>query len=79
MTEIQRQDSNTVINVVEVSSKDDTRITSVSLYSGLAEVTRIFKANLKGGDNRVVISGLPNVLIPESLRCEYHLYCTIQY
>jgi len=72
MAEMQSRDSRTVMNVVEVSSKNDTKITSVSLYSGLAEVTRVFKANLKGGDNKVVVSGLPNVLIIESLRSECH-------
>jgi len=78
MTEIPSKGSNTAINVVEVSSKIDTKITSVSLYSGLAEVTRVFKANLKGGDNKVVILSLPNVFIAESLRCEWYYY-TIHY
>ena len=78
MTEIPSKGSNTAINVVEVSSKIDTKITSVSLYSGLAEVTRVFKANLKGGDNKVVILSLPNVFIAESQRCEWYYY-TIHY
>lgn len=53
-----------------ISAIHDTKITNVCLYSGFAEVTRIFKANLKVGDNNVVVSNLPVVLLPESLRCE---------
>lgn len=57
-----------MINVVELSSENDSKITNVSLYAGLAEVTRACKAALKEGDNKVIISGLPNVLVHESLR-----------
>ena len=56
-------------NVVELASITDTKITNVSLYNGLAEITRVCTPQLKAGDNKVVISGLPNVLLQESLRC----------
>jgi hypothetical protein len=57
------------INVVGLASLTDSKITNVSLYNGLAEVTRVFTPQLKEGDNKVIISGLPNVLLQESLRC----------
>jgi len=56
-------------NVVELASITDSTITNVSLYNGLAEITRVCTPQLKAGDNKVVISGLPNVLLQESLRC----------
>ena len=52
-------------NIVQIS---EGRITHVSLYSGLAEITRIYKVKLKAGDNKVVISNLPNKLVQNSLR-----------
>ena len=55
-------------NVVELASITDTKITNVSLYNGLAEITRVCTPQLKEGDNKVIISGLPNVLLQESLR-----------
>ena len=56
-------------NVVELASIADSKITNVSLYNGLAEITRVCTPQLKEGDNKVIISGLPNVLLQESLRC----------
>ncbi|KDR77513.1 hypothetical protein GALMADRAFT_65991 [Galerina marginata CBS 339.88] len=69
--------SRAAANVVELTSVNDSKITNVSLYTGLAEVTRVCSPKLKAGDNKVVISGLPNVLLPESLRVEGHGPCTI--
>lgn len=60
-------------NVVEVSSIRDSKITHVSLYSGLAEITRVYKVKLKAADNKVVISDLPNTLVEDSLRSVYAL------
>ena len=56
-------------NVVELACTSDSKIINVSLYNGLAEITRVCTPQLKDGDNKVIISGLPNVLLPESLRC----------
>lgn len=56
-------------NVVELTSIIDSKITNVSLYNGLAEITRVGTPQLKEGDNKVIISGLPNALLQESLRC----------
>ncbi|KAF8802151.1 hypothetical protein BYT27DRAFT_7197229 [Phlegmacium glaucopus] len=64
-------------SVVEVSSIHDSKITHVSLYSGLAEITRVYKVKLKAGDNKVVISDLPNTLVQDSLRVEGRGACTI--
>ena len=59
----------TTTNVVQVSSIHDSNITHVSLYSGLAEITRVYnKLKLRAGDNKVVISELPNALVQDSLR-----------
>lgn len=55
-------------NVVQVASIQESRITHVSLYSGLAEITRVYKVKLKAGDNKVVISELPNKLVQDSVR-----------
>ncbi|KAJ3504191.1 hypothetical protein NLJ89_g8067 [Agrocybe chaxingu] len=65
------------INLVEVAAGSDSKIARVSLYSGLAEITRMSTVSLKAGDNRVVISGLSNSLIRESLRVEGRGPCTI--
>lgn len=54
---------------IELQSVTDSKITSVSLYSTRAEITRLFKFAVKTGQNQVNIVGLPNVLESESLRC----------
>ena len=56
------------VNVIELDSVTDSTITGVSVYSGRAEVTRLFKLNIKTGQNQLSISGLPKVLDQESLR-----------
>ncbi|RDB30474.1 Protein F37C4.5 [Hypsizygus marmoreus] len=58
------------LNVVELVSVDNSRITRVSLYTGRAEITRLYTFNVVAGQNQVVISGLPSVLDQESLRVE---------
>ncbi|KAJ7149203.1 hypothetical protein C8R43DRAFT_925110 [Mycena crocata] len=55
---------------IELQSLKDSKITSVSLYSTRAEITRLYKLAVKTGQNQVNISGLPNALEPESLRVE---------
>jgi hypothetical protein len=56
------------INVVNLVSLDDSKITHVSLYTGRAEVTRLYAFSVKAGQNQVVISGLPSILDQQSLR-----------
>ncbi|KAJ7119753.1 hypothetical protein C8R44DRAFT_788827 [Mycena epipterygia] len=55
---------------IELQSATDSKIIAVSLYSTRAEVTRLYKFAVETGQNRVNISGLPNVLETESLRVE---------
>jgi hypothetical protein len=55
-------------HVVEFSSIDASKIMNVSLYSGRAELTRLYKFAVRTGQNQVVVNGLPNVLDRESLR-----------
>ncbi|KAF8148209.1 hypothetical protein B0H34DRAFT_669000 [Crassisporium funariophilum] len=58
------------VNIIELDSVKDSKIISVSVYSGRAEVTRLFKFNVKTGQNQLNISGLPRVLDEDSLRVE---------
>ena len=55
-------------NVVELTSSIDSKIAGVAVYSHRAEVTRTFSITLAPGQNQVEISGLPTLLIPDSLR-----------
>ncbi|KAH6911819.1 mucoidy inhibitor A [Coprinopsis sp. MPI-PUGE-AT-0042] len=57
-------------HVTELESVDDGKITNVAVYSGRAEVTRLFRFALKAGQNQVHINGLPDVLEQDSLRVE---------
>jgi hypothetical protein len=55
-------------NVIELSSVDASKIINVSLYSGRAEITRLYKFAVRTGQNQVIINGLPDALDHESLR-----------
>ncbi|CAA7265466.1 unnamed protein product [Cyclocybe aegerita] len=59
-----------VVNTIDLVSTRDSKIISVSVYSGRAEVTRLFKFNVKTGQNQLNIVGLPRVLDKESFRVE---------
>lgn len=54
--------------VLDLVSGDDSKILSVSLYSGHAEITRSFKVHVKTGLNQLHIKGLPNAMQEDSLR-----------
>jgi hypothetical protein len=56
------------VNTFELNSIEGSKITAVSIYSGRAEITRLFKFTVKKGQNQVVINALPNVLDQHSLR-----------
>ncbi|KAF8148202.1 hypothetical protein B0H34DRAFT_833314 [Crassisporium funariophilum] len=64
--------SNTVEsnNAMILVSSEGSKITAVSLYSGRAEVTRLFKFDIKAGQNQILIKGLPRTLLENSLRVE---------
>jgi uncharacterized protein (TIGR02231 family) len=65
------------VNTIELDSVTDSTITGVSVYSGRAEITRLFKLNIKTGQNQLGISGLPKVLDQESLKVEGRGLATI--
>ncbi|KAF8867671.1 hypothetical protein BD779DRAFT_1794936, partial [Infundibulicybe gibba] len=58
------------VNVVDINSVTDGKIINVNLYSGRAEITRLYKVNARTGQNRFSITDLPNVLDRDSLRVE---------
>ncbi|KAL0946119.1 hypothetical protein HGRIS_012384 [Hohenbuehelia grisea] len=58
------------VNTIDVVSVESSKITGVSLYSGRAEITRLYALSVPTGQNQVKISGLPNVLDHSSLRVE---------
>ncbi|KAF8877368.1 hypothetical protein BD779DRAFT_1789595 [Infundibulicybe gibba] len=58
------------VNVVDINSVTDGKIINVNLYSGRAEITRLYKVNARTGQNRFNITDLPNVLDRDSLRVE---------
>jgi len=60
-----------LVNTIELVSAKDSKITIVSVYSGRAEVTRLFKFTAKTGQNQLNITGLPRVMDQDSLRCIY--------
>jgi len=60
----------------DLVSVEDSKITSVSLYSGRAEITRLFKVHVNVGLNQLRIKGLPNVLDADSLR---YVNCSAQF
>jgi len=55
-------------HILELSSVDASKIIGVSLYSGRAEITRLYKFTARTGQNQVIINGLPDVLDHQSLR-----------
>ena len=60
------------VNVIELVSCTNSAIAGVSVYSSRAEIKRCFTLNIKEGRNRVSISGLPKVLIRDSVRWVEH-------
>ncbi|PPQ89432.1 hypothetical protein CVT25_012811 [Psilocybe cyanescens] len=60
------------INVVELIASENSKITNISLYSGRAEITRLFEVAIKAGQNKVTIIGLPGAFQEDSLRVEGH-------
>ncbi|KDQ07986.1 hypothetical protein BOTBODRAFT_180230 [Botryobasidium botryosum FD-172 SS1] len=57
-------------NVVQLVSADVSTIANVSLCGSCAEITRVAKLDLKAGQNRVTIAGLPDVMLEKTLRVE---------
>ncbi|KAF6747896.1 hypothetical protein DFP72DRAFT_1167026 [Ephemerocybe angulata] len=57
-------------NSVELSAQKDSKILSVSVYAGRAEITRLFKFDVKTGQNQVVVTDLPFAIDQQSFRVE---------
>lgn len=55
-------------HTLDLVSVEDSKILSISLYSGRAEITRLLKAHVKTGLNQLNIKGLPNTLQTDSFR-----------
>ncbi|KAJ3537111.1 hypothetical protein NMY22_g5732 [Coprinellus aureogranulatus] len=62
---------------VQLSAQKDSKILSVSVYAGRAELTRLFKFNVKTGLNQVTITELPLAMDQQSFRVEGHGSATI--
>ena len=57
------------LNNIDLNAGSDSKIAGVSVYTGRAEVTRVFKFSVKTGQNLVNVNELPSVLEPDSVRC----------
>ncbi|KAF4579590.1 hypothetical protein EYR40_000229 [Pleurotus pulmonarius] len=66
------------VNVLELRTADASKILKVSVYSNLAEITRLYKFNVKTGQNQVKINGLPDAMDSDSLRVEARGPASIQ-
>jgi hypothetical protein len=60
-------------NAIQLSAQKDSKILSVSVYAGRAELTRLFKFNVKTGLNQVTITELPLVMDRQSFRYVWNL------
>ncbi|KIK59443.1 hypothetical protein GYMLUDRAFT_245135 [Collybiopsis luxurians FD-317 M1] len=64
-------------NTITLVSLIDSKLLHVSLYTGRAELHRLFKFNVQTGQNQLYINGLPNVIQEDSLRVQGHGDATI--
>ena len=55
-------------NVISLSAQKDSKILSISVYSGRAELTRLFTVAVKTGLNEVRIADLPNAIDQQSFK-----------
>ena len=55
-------------SVLVLESAQASKITTVSLYSGRAEITRSFRLAVAEGQNQISIRGLPERLQKDSVR-----------
>ncbi|KAG6907487.1 hypothetical protein DXG01_008777 [Tephrocybe rancida] len=58
------------VNSVKLTAGESSKIAAVSVYTERAEITRVFKFDVKTGQNQVTIDGLPDVFDEGSLRVE---------
>ncbi|KAF5389963.1 hypothetical protein D9757_003568 [Collybiopsis confluens] len=64
-------------NTISLVSTTHSKLLHVSVYTGRAELQRLFKFNVKTGQNQLQITGLPIVIQAESLRVQGHGNATI--
>ena len=57
-----------VANEILRKFSTDSSITGISLYSGRAEINRLFKFDIKKGQNKALIQGFPRYLEEDTLR-----------
>lgn len=60
-----------VTNIVSLVASENSKISNINLYSGRAEITRLFKFDIKAGQNKVTILGLPWSLQENSFRYSF--------
>jgi hypothetical protein len=53
---------------IKIDAPSQSKISSLELFPGHAEITRILPISLEEGLSRVFISGLPKDVIPDTLR-----------
>jgi hypothetical protein len=59
-------------NKIELVSIKDSHISGVRVYPANAEVTRVFRFDVKAGQNHISITGLPKCIVADSLRYAVH-------
>jgi len=67
------------INPVSLSAQKDSKILSIAVYAGRAELTRLFKFNVKTGQNQVTITELPLAIDQQSFRYVHAISCLCQW
>ncbi len=55
-------------NTAYANIKVESKVTSVTIYSDRAKVTRTATVNIKEGEQKIIFNNLPALLIPESLQ-----------
>jgi hypothetical protein len=56
-----------IVQTLLIAAKDTT-VSSVNLYAGQADITRVVRVNLKAGQNKITFHGLPVQLLQDKLR-----------
>lgn len=65
------------LNELSIDAQTNSTITSLSLYSDRARITRSLDASVAAGQNRITLTHLPNVMDHDSLR--YYSACSLPF
>jgi len=68
MVSTQTSSQSNGVNDIVRQVATDSRITGISLYFERAEVNRLFKFDVKKGQNRALIQGFPSCLQEDTFR-----------